>query len=149
MKELLKEFKVITPITVQWGNMDAMHHVNNVAYVTWGEVARIDYFTALADGVFSTSPTQLKYAPILGFQSVKYIVPLVYPDKIYIGTKTDEIKKDRIILKSYFFSEKLKKLVAIKTHEVIIFDYKTNKKILVPDELITKINSLENKDYPY
>jgi len=145
MEELLKEFKVITPITVQWGNMDAMRHVNNVAYVTWGEVARIDYFTALEGKLFASAPTKFKYAPILGFQSVKYIAPLVYPDKIYIGTKTDKIKEDRIILKSYYFSKKLKKLVAIETHEVIIFDYKTNKKVLVPNELITKINNLENK----
>jgi acyl-CoA thioester hydrolase len=87
----------------------------------------------------------MKYAPILGFQSVKYIAPLVFPDTIHIGTKTAEIKEDRIVLKSFYYSENSKKLVAIKTHEVVIFDYKTNQKILVPEEFIAKINNLENK----
>jgi acyl-ACP thioesterase len=31
---------------VQWGEMDALQHVNNVVYVRWGETARIDYFRA-------------------------------------------------------------------------------------------------------
>lgn len=122
MKELLKEYKVVSTIKVQWGDMDAMQHVNNMIYVKWGETARIDYFTAL--GVFSPEQKQIKFAPILSFQSVKYNVPVVYPDTIHIGTKTEEIKVDRIVLKSFYYSEKMSKLVAIKTQEVIPFDYK-------------------------
>jgi acyl-CoA thioester hydrolase len=145
MKELLKDFKVKTVVKVRWGDMDAYQHVNNVIYVAWGEVARIDYFMALEPKAFLSSPKKLNYASILGFQSVKYIAPVVYPDTIHIGTKTEEIKEDRIVLKSYYYSENTKKLVAIKTHEVIVFDYKTNQKILVPEEFIAKINKLENK----
>ncbi|PKP10189.1 MAG: 4-hydroxybenzoyl-CoA thioesterase [Bacteroidetes bacterium HGW-Bacteroidetes-3] len=145
MKELLKDFKVVTVVKVRWGDMDAYQHVNNVIYVAWGEIARIDYFVALESEAFLASPKKMKYAPILGFQSVKYIAPLVFPDTIHIGTKTAEIKEDRIVLKSFYYSENSKKLVAIKTHEVVIFDYKTNQKILVPEEFIAKINNLENK----
>lgn len=141
MKELLKEYKVTSTIKVQWGDMDAMQHVNNVVYVRWGEIARIEYFTAL--GVFSSEPEQIKFAPILGFQSVKYISPVVYPDTIRIGTKTEEIKADRIVLKSFYYSENKQQLIAIKTQEVIPFDYKTQMKIPVPKELILKINNLE------
>lgn len=141
MKELLKGYKVISTVKVQWGDMDAMQHVNNVVYVKWGETARIDYFIAL--GVFSNDPDAIKFAPILGFQSVKYIMPVVYPDTIWIGTRIEEIKADRIVLKSYYYSENKKQLVAIKTQEVIPFDYKTQMKIPVPKEIILKINVLE------
>jgi acyl-CoA thioester hydrolase len=141
MKDLLKEYKVISTVKVQWGDMDAMQHVNNVVYVKWGEMARIDYFIAL--GVFSSEHKQIKFAPILGFQSVKYIIPVVYPDTIQIGTKIEEIKADRIVLKSFYYSENRQQLVAIKTQEVIPFDYKTQMKIPVPKELILEINNLE------
>lgn len=141
MKDLLKEYKVISSIKVQWGDMDSMQHVNNTVYVKWGEMARIDYFIAL--GVFSPEQKQIKFAPILGFQSVKYIVPVIYPDTIHIGTRTEEIKADRIVLKSFYYSENMGKLVAIKTQEVIPFDYKTQMKIPVPNELILEINKLE------
>jgi acyl-CoA thioester hydrolase len=55
----------------------------------------------------------------------------------------EEIKTDRIILKSFYYSENMGKLVAIKTQEIIPFDYKTQMKIPVPKELILEINNLE------
>jgi acyl-CoA thioester hydrolase len=67
------------------GEMDALQHVNNVVYVRWGETARIDYFRAL--GFFSSEDDKMKTGIILGFQSVKYIAPVTYPDTIHIGTK--------------------------------------------------------------
>lgn len=139
----ITDFKVQTTIAVQWGEMDAFQHVNNVSYVRWGETARIDYFKAM--GFFiNKDPKKMKHAPILGFQSVKYISPVVYPDTIVIGTKTAEIKEDRFVLKSYFFSTQQKQLVAIKTHEVIIIDYKLQQKIAIPQEIIDFIHQIEN-----
>ena len=144
MKQVsIADFKIQTSIVVQWGEMDAYQHVNNVNYVRWGETARVDYFKKM--GFFiNQNPLEMKYAPILGFQSVKYIAPVVYPDTIVIGTKTEEIKEDRFILKSYFFSEQQNRLVAIKTHEVLIVDYKQQKKIKVPKEVIDFIHQIEN-----
>ncbi|PCH75806.1 MAG: 4-hydroxybenzoyl-CoA thioesterase [Flavobacteriaceae bacterium] len=141
MKNQLKEFNIHSEINVQWGDMDAFRHVNNVAYVRWGEMARIDYLKVL--NLFSFGSKKLNYAPILGFQSVKYIAPLVYPDTIIIGTKTTGIKKDRVILISHFFSTEQQRLVAIKTHEVILFDFKTQQKIPVPKALIERIYEVD------
>jgi acyl-CoA thioester hydrolase len=89
MEELLKEYNVVSTAKVQWGDMDAMQHVNNTVYVKWGEI-RIDYFIAL--GVFSPKETKVKFVPILGFQSVKYIIPVVYPDTIHIIQKVGRLK---------------------------------------------------------
>lgn len=33
MEELLKEYKIVVSAKVQWGDMDAMQHVNNKVYV--------------------------------------------------------------------------------------------------------------------
>ena len=33
-----------TEVTVQWGDMDAFSHVNNVIYIRWFETARIEIF---------------------------------------------------------------------------------------------------------
>lgn len=138
----IEDFRVITNIQVQWGEMDAYRHVNNVNYVRWGETARIDYLKAL--GFVGLKPEKMAYAPVLGFQSVKYIVPVVYPDQIKIGTTIEELKDDRIILKSYYFSKEQKRLVAIKTHEVVFFDYNSGSKIMVPQEVKIAIEELES-----
>ena len=142
-KVTLEDFKIHTNIVVQWAEMDAFQHVNNVSYVRWGEIARLDYFKAM--GFFlNQPPEELPYAPILGFQSVKYIAPVVYPDTIVIGTKTEAIKEDRFVLKSYYFSSQQNRLVAIKTHEVLIVDYKRQLKIKIPQEIIDYIHQIED-----
>lgn len=137
----IEEFSVKTRIPVQWGDMDAFRHVNNVQYVKWGETARIDYFRAM--NFFDSAPEKMEFAPILGFQSVKYIAPVLYPDTMIIGSKTEEIREDRFVLKSYFFSENQKRLVAIQTHEIIAFDYKKQEKILIPQSVKDVIKSIE------
>lgn len=138
----IADFKVQTTMVVQWGEMDAFQHVNNVNYVRWGETARIDYFKAMGF-ILNQNPKKMTYAPILGFQSVKYISPVLYPDTIVIGTRTEEIKSDRFVLKSYFFSTQQNRLVAIKTHEVVIVDYNKQQKIALPKAVIEDINQLE------
>jgi len=137
----IADFKVVTTINVQWGEMDAFRHVNNVSYVRWGETARIDYFIKI--GLINSAPEKSGYAPILGFQSVKYITPLVYPDIIQIGTRVEEIREDRIIFRSYYFSEKKDRLATIMVHEVMIIDPVKGSKILIPKDLIEKIKALE------
>ncbi|WP_163515318.1 acyl-CoA thioesterase [Gelidibacter japonicus] len=144
MREVtIADFKIQTTIVVQWGEMDAYQHVNNVNYVRWGETARVDYFRAMGF-IINQDPKKMLYAPILGFQSVKYIAPVVYPDTIIIGTKTDAIKDDRFVLKSYFFSNQQNRLVAIQTHEVVIVDYNKQQKIAIPQSIMDEIHQIEN-----
>lgn len=137
----ITDFKVKTSIKVAWGDMDAFRHVNNIEYVRWGQVARIDYFQAT--GFDINAPELQMYAPILGFQSVKYIAPVFYPDTVDIGTRVEEIKEDRLVMKSYFYSQTQGRLVAIKTHEIIFFDYKTQQKVLVPALVVERVRAIE------
>ena len=40
----LADFPVVVAWPVQWGDQDAMGHVNNVVFFRWCESARIEYF---------------------------------------------------------------------------------------------------------
>ena len=44
MSETLGRWPVTLEIPVQWGEMDAFGHVNNVVYLRWFESVRIAYF---------------------------------------------------------------------------------------------------------
>lgn len=133
----LNDFRHQIEIKVQWGEMDAMKHVNNASYVRWGESARMAYFVDTA--LFDSS----KHVPILGFQSLKYIAPVIYPDTIRIGTSVDEIKTDRFIMKSHFFSEALKRLVLIQYHEIVVLGAVASNRVDIPQEMIDKIRHFE------
>jgi acyl-CoA thioester hydrolase len=41
------DFRFWWPVTVRWGDMDAMGHVNNIIYFQYLESARIGYFEML------------------------------------------------------------------------------------------------------
>jgi acyl-CoA thioester hydrolase len=58
---------------------------------------------------------------------VKYIIPVVYPDTIHIGTKSREIKADRIVLKSFYYSEKNGKIGGLQKHRKYLLIIKLKK----------------------
>ena len=75
----LSEFPVHIEIDVQWGDMDAVQHVNNTVYLRWTESARIEYFQRLGYGV---SQQEGEAGFILGWQDCKYIFPVTFPDTV-------------------------------------------------------------------
>ena len=135
---LLSPYPVITTIPVQWGDMDAFEHANNVVYLQWVESGRIDYFEKINLMDFSEG-----VGAILGSTEIKYIFPVTYPDTLYIGTRTTEIGKDRFILETGIFSEKHKRIVAINKAVIVTYDYSALKKADVPEEVKAKILALE------
>ena len=137
MKELLKDFPVITTISVRWGEMDAANHVNNVQYFRWAETARFDYFEQLDIPVVPTEGDPIGL--ILGWQDCIYILPVVYPDTVYLGTRTKNFEQDRFIMETHFFSEKYQRLAAIAQHRIVCYDYTARSKVDVPDLLKQRI----------
>lgn len=129
MKDQLKEFPVITSIKVRWGEMDAANHVNNVLYFRWAETARFDYFEQLNIPVV---PDDKGLGFVLGWQDCKYIIPVIYPDTIHLGTRSKQFEKDRFIMETHFYSEKYQKLVAIAQHRIVCFNYTDQKKSAIP-----------------
>jgi acyl-CoA thioester hydrolase len=68
-------------MAMRWGEMDALGHMNNVAYFRYFEQARISWFDSL----------QIVYrpgseGPILGSISCRYLKPAVYPVEFELAT---------------------------------------------------------------
>ena len=139
MEEALKGFPITTEFTVQWGEMDAARHVNNLIYLRWAESARIIYFEKMD---LPTSFTG-KQGPILGWQDCKYIFPITYPDTVIVGCKVSEIKTDRFIMECHIFSKKYQRLAAISKQSIIPYDYQELCKIEIPANWIKAIQELE------
>lgn len=68
-------------MTMRWGEMDALGHMNNVSYFRYFEQARISWFDSL----------EIDYrpgneGPILGTISCRYIKPAIYPMEFELTT---------------------------------------------------------------
>ncbi len=139
-KTALQQYKVVTRIPIQWGDMDAAQHVNNLLYLRWAESGRILYFEKMKmDTSFKG-----RVGPILGWQDCKYIFPMTYPDTAIIGCRLLEIKEDRLIMEAAVFSEKHQRIAALSKQSIIPYDYVDLKKADLPKSWVKAIEAIEN-----
>ena len=141
IQELLKDYPVISTIKVQWGDMDAARHVNNIIYLKWFETGRIEYFELL--GFTDFSGEKLQIGPILGSIQCKYIFPVTYPDTVFIGTRVRDVEKDRFVIETAIVSERHERLAALGSGVAVAYDYKKLQKASLPEELKNKIITIE------
>ena len=143
--------KVIhTNISVQWGEMDAFNHVNNVMYIRWCETARI----ALFREIWGEKGINMKeilegngVGPILANFNINYRLPLTYPDEVIIHTQVSQIGNTSFKLKQALFSKKLgNTLVADATSVVVMVNYKTGAKFILNQKIKSALEKYFNHE---
>ena len=140
MNELLKDFTFVVDLNIEWGDMDALQHVNNIEYFKYFQVARIAYFEKInSDSVFGETPIPL----ILASTQCKFIYPLTFPDSVSIGVRVDAMANQYFTMKYAVVSQKHQRLAAIGDAKVVMFDYVNNKKTSIPNEIRKTIIDLE------
>ena len=135
LKEELSKYTVVVEFPVQWGEMDAANHVNNLIYLRWSESARLKYFEHIR------LPIDFKgaYGPILGWQDCKYIFPVTYPDTVVAGSRVIEILKDRFVIECGIYSLRHQRIAAISKQQIIPYSYTELKKVEMPESWISAI----------
>ena len=159
LNTFLRANPVIYRIPVQWGDMDAFKHVNNVQYFKYQEGARIKYFDELLKTLIAMNPTEgpnfarnwhgaFGIGPILAHTELSYKFPVTYPDKLLVGASVDPASFDsstgkRMIMKHDIWSLRHNRVVASGTGSVVTYDYATNKIIGAPEQLLHALQELE------
>ena len=143
--------KVIhTKISVQWGEMDAFNHVNNVMYIRWCETARIELFGELWGDKGINMKEILEgngVGPILANFNINYRLPLTYPDEVIIHTQVSQIGNTSFKLKQALFSKKLgNTLVADATSVVVMVNYKTGSKFSLNQKIKSALEKYFNHE---
>ena len=133
----LKDYTCIIQIPVQWGDMDAYQHVNNIRYLRWIESARVRYF----EEYMNNEPIEkADVGPILAWQDAKYIFPMTYPDTAHIGYRVTEILEDRLICDARIYSERHNRLAIISHNVIMPYSLSKLAKAPIPKEWIDAIN---------
>ena len=136
--DALAAYKVITSLPVQWGDMDAFGHVNNVVYIRWLESARTDLMTAFESDVTMTPGG---YGPILASIRCDYKQQLRFPDTVHIGSRIGRIGKSSVDVEHAVYSEGVGKMAATGVSALVIFDYQNNRPVRIPPALLAQLQS--------
>lgn len=75
IKKLVHEMR----LTVRWGDMDAMGHVNNTVYFRYLETARIDWMVSMG-----CKPSPSGHGPVIVNAFCNFYLQLQYPDEIVL-----------------------------------------------------------------
>lgn len=128
----LEDCKFIREIPLSWGEMDAFHHINNVAYFRYFETARIAYLESIN---YRKIYDESKASIILASVNAKFIAPLFYPDTIKVGVRIPEVNKDRFTMDYVLFSNTQNRIAAIGSSIIVTFDYQKNMKVDIPEDM--------------
>jgi acyl-CoA thioester hydrolase len=143
MNELLDDFAVVVDIKVEWGDMDALQHVNNIEYFKYFQMARISYFEKIdADGLLGDK----RISSILASTQCKFIYPLAFPDQITVGIRVESLARQHFIMKYAVISQKHNRLAALGDGKIVMFDYIKNIKADIPDGIRSAIIDLEKTE---
>lgn len=131
----LDDYPVLFEQRVDWGDMDALGHVNNVVYYRYMENARIYFIDQL-------KLRRHDINTVIALSQCKYLSPTVYPDVLKIGVRVEEIRNSALRMSYLLYSTEQQRVVAIGEAVQVMLNKQTGEKTLIPHELRQSILKL-------
>lgn len=116
---------------VNWADIDAFGHVNNLAYLRYFQSARIAFCQAVGIAVQPDEP-----APsfIVASTQCQYFKPLHFPNELMIETQVVELGSTSLHLRHELKDEQTNHC-ATGADVLVLFDYQSREKINISREL--------------
>jgi len=143
--QVLEHFPVIISLPLQWGDQDALGHVNNIIYFRWAESARINYLTRASAWAGSAVA---EAGPILAAISCEFRFPLTFPDTIQVGAGITALGNSSFKMEHRIVSAGRGIVAADLASTLVWIDYRTGKAIALPAKLRDAIEKIEGKRLP-
>ena len=140
------KWPIKTEIILQWGDMDAFSHVNNINYIKWCETSRVELFRKMWGDKKILLSDIIKgngVGPILANFNINYRTALVYPDVAYIYTRVRKIGNSSFVLEHLLKSKNNgDKIIADCSSVVVMYNYLKEKK-----HQLSEIQKADLKEY--
>ena len=137
---------ISTEIKVNWGDMDALGHVNHSVYAKWMETVRMMYFSEIGMmNLYNDS----NIGPILARIEIDYELPIVFPDVVTVSTSVSRIGNSSFDMR--YKIESLSnngKSAATGSVVCVVLDYSSGMPHKIPLKLRESIARLE-EDFDY
>ena len=138
--EFETQYPVSLEVDVQWGDLDALRHVNNTVYFRYFEDARIAYFDKIRVHEIKAG---LNIGPILATTHADFKLPLEYPDRIHIAGRSCIIGPKKINMHYAVYSERFDAIAAEGDGLLVYYDYANGTSCEIPELIVTAIGALE------
>lgn len=127
-------------LRIDWGDLDAFGHVNNLAIMKYVQAARVQYMDTIG---LMQSQTEMKIGPILASISCQFRKPLFYPGEVTVYSKINWIKNTSFQIQHAVYNG-ANELAAEALDVIVLYDFRQNIKVTISDELREKIKKVED-----
>lgn len=137
---LLQEFPVVIELPVQWGDQDALGHVNNVVFFRWWESSRI----ACAEKIDLLGTDRSgQYGTVLASMTCDFRKQLVYPDRVLIGARIGRVGNSSLRIEHRLVSQKLNAIAAEAVSVMVSFNFEKQTSCPISSGIRAAIRQLE------
>lgn len=118
-------------ITMRWGDMDAVGHLNNTYYFRYMEQIRVEW---LEEAGFPIDPSGI--GPVLGHTSCSYKRELTYPATVAISIEVEKVGRSSLKLRHHFYRDGEPDTVyAVGEATLVWVDYQAGKTVSIPEPI--------------
>lgn len=123
----MTEHKVVHQRTfaIEWGDMDALGHVNNARYFDYFQQARIDWLHDL------NLDMKQSLGPVVIHIACTFLKPVIYPATLKLVTKVHSLGRSSFMMDHDLYQEE--ELMAQGVSKIVWVDYHQNKSVPVPE----------------
>ena len=132
---------ISTEIKVNWGDMDALGHVNHSVFAKWMETVRMMYFSEI--GMMNLYDDS-NIGPILARIEIDYELPIVFPDVVTVSTSVSRMGNSSFDMRYKIESiSNNGKSAATGSVVCVLLDYSSGIPHKIPPKLRESIAKLE------
>jgi acyl-CoA thioester hydrolase len=134
----MEGYKLVSEVPVRFSDTDGLGHVNNAHYLSFLEVARIDYLRNVVGRVKIE-----EFGVIIARVEIDYKSPVLHHEKLMVGCRVSEIGGSSIHMEYRIEEKSSGRLVAQAKSVMVAFDYAMNKPVRVAEEWRDKMEAYD------
>jgi len=127
-------------VEVRFRDIDMFGHVNNAAYFTYIESARVAYYTALTG---LTDPRQ--FGMTLASEKMDFLRPIFFGQTVRVYTRIGRVGNKSWTLEHEIRDASTDELMAAGSTVNVHYDYESEQSIPLPAEIVEKMEAFEGR----
>ena len=134
----MEGYKLVSEVPVRFSDTDGLGHVNNANYLSFLEVARVDYLHKVLGCV-----NIAEFGVIIARIEIDYKSPALHHEKLLVGCRVSEIGGASITMEYRVEDKATGRLVALAKSVMVSFDYALGRPTRVSDEWRKKMEDFD------
>jgi acyl-CoA thioester hydrolase len=135
----MEKFPLKLELRIDWSEIDAFGHLNNLAFMKYLQSARVDFLEKLG---LMQSQCEEGIGSILAAINCQFRQPLFYPGRVTVYSKVVAVKTASFIMRHEINNE-AGELAAESEDVIVLYDFAKGVKLAIPNELREKLESFK------